>query len=303
MPIQTLTALCALYEEQWPNHHRFLTKRFVGCTEAHLRMAETLAILILRLADGNLRTLVEDYRWHCDCLVHEQMHFMRTGTYQLSTFAEASAQVYENAQYMHRYMNALLLTQVLWSNHTEALLFYADRFLPNNAEHCNHLEIGPGHGLLLYFAALDRHAKTIEAWDVSDTSLAMTKQSLMRLGVERPVTLRSRDILTGVAAEPIWDSIVISEVLEHLEEPARALAFVRQSLRPNGRAFINVPVNCPAPDHIFLFSAPEEVLATVRASGLQPTETKLFPASGYTEDTARKQRATISCAVIATNPA
>jgi len=95
----------------------------------------------------------------------------------------------------------------------------------------------------------------------------------------------------------------MSEVLEHLETPARALAFVRQSLRPGGRAFINVPVNCPAPDHIFLFSAPEEVIAAVRASGLQPIEAGIFPASGYTEDRARKMRATISCAVIASNTA
>jgi 2-polyprenyl-3-methyl-5-hydroxy-6-metoxy-1,4-benzoquinol methylase len=109
--------------------------------------------------------------------------------------------------------------------------------------------------------------------------------------------------LTDAAAEPVWDSVVMSEVLEHLETPARALAFVRQSLRPGGRAFINVPVNCPAPDHIFLFSAPEEVIAAVRASGLQPIEAGIFPASGYTEDRARKMRATISCAVIASNTA
>jgi len=137
-------------------------------------MAETLASLVLRLTDGDLGELIEDYRWHCDCLAQEQMHFMRTGRYRLSSFADAAAEVYENAHYMGRYMNALLLTQVLWGNHTEALLFYTERFLGTNPDHYHHLEIGPGHGLLLYFAALDPRAKSIEAWDVSDASLNMT---------------------------------------------------------------------------------------------------------------------------------
>jgi hypothetical protein len=41
----------------------------------------------------------------------------------------------------------------------------------------------------------------------------------------------------------------------------------------------------------------------VRASGLKPIQRGIFPASGYTEDKARKMKACISCAVIAEKPA
>jgi 2-polyprenyl-3-methyl-5-hydroxy-6-metoxy-1,4-benzoquinol methylase len=294
-----LYRIVAALEARWPEHGRFLAKRFTGCTDSHLRMAETVATLILRLTNNNLEEFITDYRWHAGCLVQEQMHFLRTGSYRLTSFADAVAEVYGDAQYMRRYMNSLLLTQVIWSNHTEALLFYTERFLRRNPDHYRHLEIGPGHGLLLYFVALDQRAQVIEALDVSEASLTTTRHSLARLGIEGPVNLCCGDVLAEAVAEPLWDSVVISEVLEHLEAPARALTFVRQSLRPGGRAFINVPVNCPAPDHIFLFSTPEEVIAAVHASGLEPVETGIFPASGYTEGTARKMKLCISCAVIA----
>jgi 2-polyprenyl-3-methyl-5-hydroxy-6-metoxy-1,4-benzoquinol methylase len=295
--------IVAALEAGWPEHRRFLAKRFAECTDSHLRMAETVAALILRLTNDNLEEFIADYRWHCGCLVQEQEHFMRTGSYRLTSFADAVAEIYENTEYMRRYMNALLLTQAIWSNHTEALQFYTEHFLRTNPDHYHHLEIGPGHGLLLYFVALDQRAQVIEAWDVSDASLTTTRHSLARLGIERPVSLCRRNVLAEAVAEPVWDSVVISEVLEHLEAPARALTFVRQSLRPGGRAYINVPVNCPAPDHIFLFSTPEEVIAAVRASGLKPIERGIFPASGYTEDKARKMKSCISCAVIAEKPA
>lgn len=285
----------------WPEHAGFLAKRFKDCSDDHLQMADVLSGLVLRLAGDHLGKLCEDYRWHCSCLMPEQLHFERTGSYRLSSFAEAITEVYSNADYMRRYMNALLLTQILWSNHTEAINFYCKRFLETNTGNYRHLEIGPGHGLLLYFAALDNRAVALEAWDVSDTSLTMTSEFLARLDIHRHVAVHQRDILTATP-DAVWDSVVISEVLEHLENPGFALATVRQCLRPGGRAFINVPVNCPAPDHIFLFSTPEDVIKQVCDAGLDAIEVGIFPSTGYTEMRARKLKAALSCSIIAQRP-
>src|SRR3712207_7808068 len=62
---------------------------------------------------------------------------------------------------------------------------------------------------------------------------------------------------------------VISEVLEHLEQPGQALAFLRDCMTADGRIFINVPLNSPSPDHIYLLSSPEDVRSEEHTSELQ----------------------------------
>ena len=95
-------------------------------------------------------------------------------------------------------------------------------------------------------------------------------------------------------------SIVFSEVLEHLENPRHALGILHGLLEEGGRIFINAPVNSPAPDHIFLFSHPEEIVQLVEDSGFTVVKTLFAPATGATLERARKRKLSISTAVIAT---
>ena len=109
-----------------------------------------------------------------------------------------------------------------------------------------------------------------------------------------------QDILDDTAGQgQRWDSIVISEVLEHLEEPERALRNVASLLADDGRILITTPVNCPMPDHIYLFRTPEEVLELVAAAGLEVMENTTFATLGMTEEKARKRKLPIACAIIA----
>ncbi len=69
-------------------------------------------------------------RWLCGVFLDEELFFRRTGRYRLSTFAEAFDTVYANPGFMSRYMNGLLMTHVLWRNHTDMLRYFCDVFLP-----------------------------------------------------------------------------------------------------------------------------------------------------------------------------
>jgi SAM-dependent methyltransferase len=121
-----------------------------------------------------------------------------------------------------------------------------------------------------------------------------------QLGAGRRPTLLAHDILSEMpGGSGTWDSIVVSEVLEHLEEPRRALDHLVSALRPNGRIFVTTPVNTPMPDHIHLFQDPEEVLDLVTSTGLEILGHRLFTGVGVTEERARKRRMPIACAVIA----
>ncbi len=293
-----LSALTASILEAWPQHEAFIAKRFAEPTPAHMTLVEKLSDMICTLGEGQWSNLAADYRWTCEMLLEEELHFRRSGGYRYTTFAEAEALVYSDTPLMTRYINGLLVTQVLWANHTGALKFFIESFLGQSKPDYRLLEIGPGHGLFLYFAATQTAFGHLEAWDVSAASIASTRHALQRLGVEERLTLRKCDLFDGEAPETLFDCAVMSEVLEHLENPLEALQKVRGVLAPGGRIFINAPCNSPAPDHLYLFESPEHISDLVAQAGFSVLETAIFPLTGYSEERARKAKLTLSCAVI-----
>ena len=291
-----LSHLLEIQLEVWPEHERFLSKRFA---DTDVAAAERVAGLVLKLSDDP-RTLATDYRWLCGHLYEEELHLRRTGSYRLTRFEDAVREVYSNREYMGRYMNGLLISQVWWENHTRVIDYYSRTFLPQNKAGYSHLEIGPGHGLLLYFAAQDAHAGFVTAWDLSDASLDATRDALARLTIPREVHLEKRNLFDAPVGAQRFDSIVVSEVCEHLEDPESALRGLHKHFAQAGRLFVNVPVNSPAPDHIYLLRTPEEAVAMVRNSGYDIVEQHFFPVSGYSEERARKSQLTISCVIVGT---
>jgi len=56
--------------------------------------------------------------------------------------------------------------------------FYAEHFLPGLPDGYDHLEIGPGHRLLLHLASVVPRCETLTAIDVSATSLEATTRAM-----------------------------------------------------------------------------------------------------------------------------
>ncbi len=296
-----LTLLVDGLRTRWPEHESFLERRFRSSNEDALEHAERLAKLVLRLvASDEMNGIFDDYRWMCEQFLEEELHFRRTGSYRLSTFQEALDAVYNNNEFMSRYMNGLLLSQVIWLNHARVSQYYLENYLTELTGSYRHLEIGPGHGLNLYFAARDPRCSDLTAWDVSDASLAATRHCLEKLGISRKIDLVKRSVLDPIPDSGNFDSIVISEVLEHLEAPQQALENLRSILTTKGKLFVNVPVNSPAPDHIYLWREPEEVVELIEQTGFTVLDRRYLPLTGYTEAQARQSKFTISVSVIGT---
>ena len=172
-------------------------------------------------------------------------------------------------------------------------------FLGTRCDPFDYLEIGPGHGLMTWFAAQHILARTVEAWDVSAVSLGQTRAALDMLGPGAPVVLRQVDILAAAVPEAQVDLIVISEVLEHLESPEIALAFLRRVLRDTGSIFINVPLNSPSPDHIYLFETPGDIVGLVERAGFRVVATELFATQGHDIAKALRTRISVSAGIVA----
>ena len=282
-----------------PNQAGFFSKRFSANYCTQFATAELLAEQIINLVGvAGLSDLVADYQWMCEMLLEEEMHFRRTKNYRLNTFKEAVEQVYSNDQYMERYLNGLLLSQIWWSNHCEVFQFYVQDFLPSNTEMYSHLEVGPGHGLFLFQACNDVKCASAVGWDIAPQSIENIKLALRNLKVGRMPDFEVRDILDIKDEVPRFDSVVCSEVLEHLEEPEEALMVLKSLLSPNGRLFLNVPVNSPAPDHLFLLRKPEALVELVTSHGFKVVKQCFAPQTNSTLEKALKNEMTISCALI-----
>jgi 2-polyprenyl-3-methyl-5-hydroxy-6-metoxy-1,4-benzoquinol methylase len=282
----------------FPQHERFLTSRFAGASEDEMRFSEEIAGLVLRIADPSVEAICEDYRWLAQAVFEEEMHFRRTGRYRLSKFSDAVEQVYANPVVMRRYMNGLLASQLWWRNHTDVLKVFRDDFVAHNTPNFSHLEVGPGHGLFLHLAASAPTCASAEGWDISPASIEATRSALARMDASSKITLQLSDLFA--AHERKFQSVVCSEVLEHLEDPAAALRVLGNLLEPGGRLFINAPANSPAPDHIYLFRSPEDLVQMMEGLGFRILQTHFVPCTGATLERARKQALTISCVVIAT---
>ncbi len=290
--------ICEHVLNVFPEHIDVLSASF-DCPEDHLLFAELLASQVLAIVGDSLVDYAKGYAWLCRTVLHEELHFRKTGEYRLSSFEDACSQVYQNTEIMTPYMRGLLLSQVLWSNHRQVFRFYRDNFLHNHAADVRHLEIGPGHGLFLSFAAANKRIGSLEAWDISESSLRETRLALDCLGVTRPIHLLRQDMFDAEEKFGAFDSIVFSEVLEHLDSPREALDILRRIASNNAKLFINAPANSPAPDHIHLFADPADVGAMVREAGFAVEMEALFPATGSTLERARRRRIAVSACIIA----
>ena len=296
MPATTALAEAAL--RVWPEHDRYLKKSFAARDAAQLRTTETLAEAARKLAGDRLPEIAEAYRWTCDRLREEELHFHRAGTYRLKTFAEADAEVYSNTEYMRQYMDGLLLSQVFWFNHAASCHFFltaVPNLLPKGGRF---LEVGPGHGLMTYLALRDFALAEAVAWDLSPVSIEQTRSALALLGFDE-VNFAVRDIMTLEPGAEAFDLIVLSEILEHLEEPKAAMRRIRGAVRSGGLVFVNVPINSPSPDHLYLMETEDNARSLLTDTGFEIVAEGFFPTQGMVLERALRNRVSVSACMFA----
>jgi 2-polyprenyl-3-methyl-5-hydroxy-6-metoxy-1,4-benzoquinol methylase len=288
----------------WPEHARFIEQSFSTRDEALLASTEVHADMVTKIigSGDSLDVFAKDYRFLCEEILKEELYFRRNGAYRLSTFDDAFREVYANNDYMRRYYNFMLLSHVLWDNHARAIAHFESKYLPELPDGTQHLEVGPGHGLLLHLASAATTVAGVTGWDVSQASIARTRDCLLALGGKTDVDLVLQDLFDAPPPGEVsrrFGSVVMAEVLEHLEDPVAALRAVARHMTPAGRLWIHVPINSPAPDHIYLLRSPEEAIDLVREAGFEPLDAAFYPMTGQTLERARKRDLTISAVVAA----
>lgn len=222
----------------------------------------------------------------------EGLYFYKHGKYRCDNQYIANEYVYSRPEVMTYYMNALLVSQVMWKHHFNIFMHFQSnlKMLFKEKSNINILDIGPGHGFFSYLVKKEfPEYEKIDIVDISETSLEMTKKIIGFDGDKIKYT--KKDIFEYDDSNK-YDFIVLGEVLEHLDEPNKILIKLSKLLKTNGLLWITTPTNSPALDHVYLFKTKEEVLNLINDSGLEMVNSCNFYAEDVDDETALKNKIT-----------
>lgn len=305
-PFPNLAHLVKRQIAAWPEHEPTIATSIYNRSDEVMRDTENSADLVTKVAAENgipIDKICKDYRYFCEeMILASEIFFRRNGRYERSTFEEAYRDIYSKPDVMEKYMNGLLVSGVFWHNHACALTFYRSQFLPMLPKNFSHLEIGPGHGALLHLTVSNPNSGRVVGWDVSPGAVEATGRTLRAIGIENRVELVCQNMFDAPDQLNAFDSIVVSELLEHLEDPKKALLSLIRYLKPGGRILVNMPANSPAPDHLYLIDNPDEMLELMTSAGFEIEKSGLFPMTGYSLERCRKDKLTINCVAVGRKP-
>jgi 2-polyprenyl-3-methyl-5-hydroxy-6-metoxy-1,4-benzoquinol methylase len=294
-----LARLTKLVTDVWPEHADYLAAGYKVRAPALLDTSEAMAEVVLRLAGDRAEKVAQDYRWLCDQIRDEEINFARTDAYRYSTFEQTNANVYSDNAFMERYMHGLLYSHVLWYMHLSSLHFFRGRLAARIKPGGKVMEVGSGHGLLIYLALVELGMAEAVAWDISAVSLEQTRQALEMLGTAERARYAIQDIHQVDPGSEKFDLIILSHLLEHLEQPVDALRKMRHAVAKGGYLFVNVPLNAPMPDHLQLLRDPDEAVKLITDGGYRVLEIASHTTQAATLSRALKRKIAVTCSIIA----
>lgn len=298
-PWPNLSRLVAIVLGRWPDHADYLRKSLAVRSAGMMATSDGVAAAVLALAGDKADSVADDYRWLCDRIREEEVEFARTGRYRYQSFEQTNAFVYSDDSFMERYMHGLLFSHVLWFMHASSLHFFRQRLEARLTLGGRALEVGSGHGLLLYLALTDLRMAEAHGWDLSEVSLAQTKAALGLLGASDRAHFAIRDLNRVAPSPETFDLVILSHILEHLDDPVGALHRIRPVIGKRGLLFVNVPLNAPMPDHVVLLESPDDAADLLRQAGFRIVEAASHTTQGMTLSQALKRRTAVTCSIIA----
>jgi hypothetical protein len=105
------------------------------------------------------------------------------------------------------------------------------------------------------------------------------------------VQVRKMDFLDAADLAPqSFDAIIMGEVAEHVEDPARFFRRIAELATPDAFIFITTCINAPAVDHIYLWRTTDALEQMIEASGLDIVKPLRLPYEGMTlEETVARE--------------
>lgn len=233
-------------------HSKKILKNIGKFDDAYFTRANNFLRNYEKLLQENKQTL--DYAIDCYLQMiadvnYEAVQFMRTGEYTSKSFEEVNQRVYNNPEVMEYYMHGLLLSQFLWSQHYDILLWFNKIVSESSLAINKYLEVGGGHGLYISEAIdIIGDGANYDLVDISRSSIEIAGKMISNENVNYNLS----DVYEYFP-EYKYDFITMGEVMEHVEDPVSLLKKLHSLLKDAGKLFVTTPTNAPAIDHIYLF--------------------------------------------------
>lgn len=243
--------------------------------------------------------LADSYLFVVNMIKEEQYYFVANGRYRNSTFEDVNRAVYQNQEYMEKYMIGLSLSDYLWKQHLKMISFFED-IIEKLKGDC-YLEIGPGFGQYFIRAMQVHGYKKYLAVDISPTSVKKCQAYLKYCGIQENEYKVMKQNFFEFSSVEKFDFIVMGEVLEHVEDPLKMLQKIASLLKGNGLAYIATVINTPAIDHIYLFHSEKEVFDLVETAGFEVKSYICAPAGEMSMETAQKRNLSVNIAMLLSN--
>lgn len=242
----------------------------------------------------NMDYIADTYCFINQMVREETYYFIHHGKYRNSIFAEVNRLVYDNPEYMEKYMMGLAVSDYIWINHIKMLRYFEENL--DRFEGTRYLEIGPGYGQYLIRALLGGKFEKYCACDISKTSVAGSNKFLKFRNLADRCMVEEKDFFEYNSEE--FDCIVMGEVLEHVEQPLLMLKKIYGLLHKEGKAFITTVINAPTLDHIFLFGNIEQVLNLANETGFRIVDYMCSTEGDIPLEKAIKRKQAINVAMI-----
>ncbi len=247
-------------------HSKKILKNIGKFDDAYFTRANNFLRKYKKLLQGNKQTL--DYAIDCYLQMiadvnYEAVQFLRTGEYTSKSFEEVNQRVYNNPQVMEYYMHGLLLSQFLWSQHYDILLWFNTIISDNSPAINKYLEVGGGHGLYISEAIdIIGDNANYDLVDISKSSIEIAGKMISNENVDYNLS----DVYEYFP-DCKYDFITMGEVMEHVEDPVSLLKKLHSLLKDDGKLFITTPTNAPAIDHIYLFKNAADIRKVISDAG------------------------------------
>lgn len=114
-------------------------------------------------------------------------------------------------------------------------------WIVTNVEGIQILDIGCSQGINSIL--LGREGKKIDALDISSESIEYAKKELEKEhpSVQQSVFFKVSNFMTDNEIDKQYDTVLLTEVIEHISDPDMFLEKVRRHLKPDGKLIVTVP--------------------------------------------------------------
>lgn len=252
-------------------HSKKIKKNLSLISQSHSKQFDELLIKIYQyfsLQEITPDLLALDYLKMVNDMRKETIFFLKNGVYSCDNQLMAFEKVYSRKDIMSYYMNALLVSQILWKHHFDMFIYFRENLKKYYKENdkISILDIGPGHGFFSLIIKTDiPDFQQLDIVDISESSLKQTKQII---GNENEKIAFINDDIFNFETSNKYDLIILGEVLEHLDHPVEILKKLTNLLADNGILWLTTPTNAPALDHVYLFKNKKDVTDLINLSEL-----------------------------------